>query len=368
MIPSHGPGSVPGIPPQKDTQGMFRFLKWLIASGLIVSLAVAATVATWLFSPLSLRKATLDVAIEPGTSVRQMAELLVKEGVDTEADWLWLWFRLSGQSRLLKAGNYELQRGITPYDLLNKIAAGDEDLRRLSLIEGWTFKQFRDALNKASDLKHLTVGLSDEEVMARLGRPGLAPEGRFYPDTYAYGKASTDLAVLARALKAMDQRIAKAWAARHQPSVLTSPEEMLILASIVEKETGRREDRDRVSAVFHNRIAIDMPLQTDPTVIYGLFDQYQGRLRRSDLAQDHPWNTYTRKGLPPTPIAMPGWASLLAAVQPAKTQDLYFVARGDGSSEFSQTLQEHNQAVDVYIRRKFKPTETRRESRTGPAP
>ena len=347
---------------------MFRFLKWLVVSVLIVSLATAAAVAAWLFSPLSLNKTTLDVSIEPGTSVRQMAQLLVKEGVDTDPDWLWLWFRLSGQSRQLKAGNYELQRGITPYDLLNKIAAGDEDLRRLSLIEGWTFKQFREALNKASDLKHLTAQMSDEEVMSQLGRPGLLPEGRFYPDTYAYGKSSTDLALLTRALKAMDQRMTKAWAMRHQPSVLTSPEEMLILASIVEKETGRREDRDRVSAVFHNRLAIDMPLQTDPTVIYGLFDQYQGRLRRADLTQDHPWNTYTRKGLPPTPIAMPGWASLVAAVQPAKTQDLYFVARGDGSSEFSQTLQEHNQAVDTYIRRKFKPSETRRDTRPGSAP
>ncbi|MEY2781613.1 MAG: hypothetical protein RL307_1317, partial [Pseudomonadota bacterium] len=311
---------------------------------------------------------TLDVSIEPGTSVRQMAQLLVKEGVETDPDWLWLWFRLSGQSRQLKAGNYELQRGITPYDLLNKIASGDEDLRRLALIEGWTFKQFREALNKASDLKHLSADLSDEEVMNQLGRPGLTPEGRFYPDTYAYGKSSTDLALLARAIKAMDQRMAKAWAMRHQPSVLTSPEEMLIMASIIEKETGRREDRQRVSAVFHNRLAIDMPLQTDPTVIYGLFDQYQGRLRRADLTQDHAWNTYTRKGLPPTPIAMPGWASLVAAVQPAQTKDLYFVARGDGSSEFSQTLQEHNQAVDTYIRRKFKATEHRRDSRAGSAP
>ena len=338
---------------------MRRFFKWLMALTLALSLVGLSAVATWLFMPLTLRKPTLDVSIEPGTSVRQMAQLLVQEGVDTPADALWLWFRFSGQARQLKAGNYELQRGITPYSLLNKIASGDEDLRRLALIEGWTFKQFREALDKAPDLKHLSAGLSDNDLMARLGRPGLAPEGRFYPDTYAYGKSSTDLALMARALKAMDQRLNKAWALKNQTSVLRSPEEMLILASIIEKATGRREDRSRVSAVFHNRLVLDMPLQTDPTVIYGLFDQYQGRLRRADLSQDHPWNTYTRRGLPPTPIAMPGWAALVAAVQPASTRDLYFVARGDGSSEFSETLQAHNQAVDEFIRRKPRSDESR---------
>ncbi len=186
--------------------------------------------------------------------------------------------------------------------------------------------------------------------MAQLGRPGVAPEGRFYPDTYSYAKGSSDLKLLARALKAMDQQLGKAWAARAQDSVLQSPEQALILASIVEKETGRASDRPMISGVFHNRLRIGMPLQTDPTVIYGLGEAFDGNLRRIHLRTDTPWNTYTRTGLPPTPIAMPGKAALLAAVQPASSRALYFVAKGDGSSQFSETLEAHNRAVNRYQR------------------
>ncbi len=343
---------------------MGRIWRWGLGSAVGLVLVCAAGMAAWLFMPLPLRSPTLDLAIEPGTSVRQMSQLIVQSGVDTDADWLWLMFRLSGQSRQLKAGNYELQQGVSPYDLLKKIATGDEDLKRLTVVEGWTFKQMREAMDKASDLKHETQGLSDEALMTRLGRAGVPAEGRFYPDTYAYGKGSSDWSLLTRALKAMDHKIEQAWAQRTSANVLTTPEQMLILASIIEKETGRREDRGMVSSVFHNRLNIDMPLQTDPTVIYGLFDQYQGRLRRADLTQDHPWNTYTRKGLPPTPIALPGWASLKAAVAPSTSKALYFVARGDGSSVFSETLQAHNQAVDEFIRRKPRPADDDRSDRS----
>jgi UPF0755 protein len=186
--------------------------------------------------------------------------------------------------------------------------------------------------------------------MAQLGRPGLAPEGRFYPDTYSYAKGSSDLAVLQRALKSMDKHLQDAWQARLPGVLLKSPDEALILASIVEKETGQGADRPLISGVFNNRMRIGMRLQTDPTVIYGLGDAFDGNLRRIHLQTDNPWNTYTRGGLPPTPIAMPGKAALLAAVQPAKTPALYFVAKGDGSSHFSATLDEHNRAVNRYQR------------------
>ncbi|MFY8017883.1 MAG: endolytic transglycosylase MltG, partial [Inhella sp.] len=190
-----------------------------------------------------------------------------------------------------------------------------------------------------------------EELMAQLGMPGVAPEGRFFPDTYTYGKGTSELHVMERAAKAMTQQLAAAWGQRSADSQLKTIDEALILASIVEKETGRESDRTTISRVFHNRLAIGMPLQTDPTVIYGMFDSFDGNLRRADLRTDHPWNTYTRKGLPPTPIAMPGRNALKAAVQPAASNALYFVAKGDGTSYFSATLDEHNAAVNRYQRK-----------------
>jgi UPF0755 protein len=208
----------------------------------------------------------------------------------------------------------------------------------------------RQALARADLLKADSQNLRDEALMARLGRPGLAPEGRFYPDTYSYAKNSSDLKVLERALKAMDRQLAKAWAVRSPGVALQSPEQALILASIVEKETGKGSDRPMISSVFHNRMRIGMRLQTDPTVIYGLGEAFDGNLRKVHLQTDTPWNTYTRAGLPPTPIAMPGKAALLAAVQPASSSALYFVAKGDGGSHFSASLDEHNRAVNRYQR------------------
>jgi UPF0755 protein len=186
--------------------------------------------------------------------------------------------------------------------------------------------------------------------MAALGKPGIHPEGRFFPDTYSYSKGSSDLAVLKRAMLAMDKHLEAAWSKRDPSTPLKSMEQALILASIVEKETGRASDREMVAGVFSNRLRIGMMLQTDPTVIYGLGESFDGNLRKRDLQTDTPWNTYTRAGLPPTPIAMPGLSSLLAAVKPAPTNALYFVARGDGTSHFSPNLEEHNQAVNKYQR------------------
>jgi UPF0755 protein len=230
------------------------------------------------------------------------------------------------------------------------LVRGEESLRTVTIVEGWSWRQVRQALAKAEHLKSDSRALDDAALMAQLGRPGVAPEGRFYPDTYSYAKGASDLAVLQRAMKAMDKQLQHAWDARQPGAALQSPEQALILASIVEKETGKAQDRAQISGVFNNRLRIGMRLQTDPTVIYGLGEAFDGDLRRVHLTTDNPWNTYTRGGLPPTPIAMPGKAALLAAVQPAKTPALYFVAKGDGSSHFSATLDEHNRAVNRYQR------------------
>jgi UPF0755 protein len=236
--------------------------------------------------------------------------------------------------------------------LLNKMVRGDETLAVVRIIDGWTFKQVRAELAKADSLKPTTAKMSDGEIMAAIGQPALAPEGRFYPDTYAYSKGSSDVAVLKRAFHAMQKRLDEAWAQRAPDTPLKTVDDALILASIVEKETGAAAERGKVAAVFVNRLRINMPLQTDPTVIYGLGDQFDGNLRKKDLTTDGPYNTYTRTGLPPTPIAMPGKASLLAAVKPEPIKALYFVSRGNGTSEFSDNLQAHNKAVNQYQRGK----------------
>ena len=304
----------------------------------------------WLNQGLAMSTDTVDLALEPGTLPRDVAQSVADAGVQVNPLLLYGWFRFSGEARQIKAGSYELERGVTPLSLLRKLVRGDEALRAVTLVEGWTFAQVRTALLKAEQLAPTTRGLEPDLIMKSLGRPGLQPEGRFFPDTYTYSKGSSDLGVLKRALRAMDKRLDAAWAQRAPDTPLTTPEQALILASIIEKETGRPSDRPMIAAVFSNRLRIGMLLQTDPTVIYGLGDKFDGNLRRIDLQTDTPWNTYTRTGLPPTPIAMPGKSALLAAVQPAPSKALYFVARGDGSSEFSADLAAHNRAVNKYQR------------------
>ena len=231
------------------------------------------------------------------------------------------------------------------------LVRGDQSLRSVTLVEGWTFAQVRTALQKAELLAPESIELEPESIMKQLGKPGVHPEGRFFPDTYTYAKGSSDMAVLKRAAKAMDKRLDAAWALRSADTPLKSAAEALTLASIVEKETGKPADRAQIAGVFTNRLRISMRLQTDPTVIYGLGANFDGNLRKRDLLADTPYNTYTRAGLPPTPIAMPGKAALLAAVQPQATAALYFVSRGDGTSEFSASLDDHNRAVNKYIRK-----------------
>ncbi len=326
-------------------------MRRLLVLLLLIAGALGGGAAWWLQQPLDLGgAAALELEIEPGTTPRGVARAVVAAGVRTDARLLYGWFRVSGQDRRIKAGNYEIPAGTTPQGLLQKLARGEETLRALTLVEGWNFRQVRAALARDEGLRHDATVLDDAQLMDKLGRPGVAPEGRFFPDTYTYAKGSSELALLRRALHAMDRRLEAAWAQRASDTPLKSADEALILASIVEKETGLASDRAHIAGVFTNRLRVGMLLQTDPTVIYGLGEKFDGNLRKRDLQTDHPWNTYTRPGLPPTPIAMPGKAALLAAVQPASTRALYFVAKGDGSSHFSTSLDEHNRAVNRYQR------------------
>jgi len=331
-----------------------RFFRTVFLLALLAAIGAAAAGWWWVHEPLPLRlpagATSLDLSIEPGTLPRGVAQNVRDAGVDVDPRLLYAWFRISGEGQRIKAGSYELDRGITPLRLLEKLARGEATLRAVMLVEGWNIRQVRAALAKADALRPDTAKLSDDDLMKLLGRPGVAAEGRFFPDTYTYAKGSSDVKVLQRALRAMDRHLAQAWAQRSKESILKTPEEALILASIVEKETGKAADRTLVAAVFHNRLRVGMPLQTDPTVIYGLGERFDGNLRKVDLQTDSPYNTYLRPGLPPTPIAMPGKASLLAAVQPAPGNYLYFVAKGDGTSHFSENLAEHNRAVNKYQR------------------
>ncbi len=328
----------------------WRLVLALALSLLLLLGGAAGVTAWWLHQPMRLAADPVELSIEFGTSPRDIARQWAEAGVQEPAGWLYQWFRWSGEARRIRAGSYEINRGDTPIQLLQKMVLGDETLAVVRLIDGWTFRQFRAELAKAEALQPSTAGMTDAEVMQAIGAPGLAPEGRFFPDTYAYSKGSRDLAVLRRAYRAMARRLGAAWQARDPAVPLRSADEALVLASIVEKETGIRTDRGKVAGVFVNRLRAGMPLQTDPTVIYGLGERFDGNLRRRDLLADTPYNTYLRTGLPPTPIAMPGAAALLAAVRPEATKALYFVSRGDGSSEFSQSLAEHNQAVNKYQR------------------
>ena len=324
-----------------------RFFFGFILLACIVSLGAGYV---WLDTPLDMPSQGVDLAVEPGDSAKDVVAKVTQAGVEVHPMALYGWFRLSGESRKIKAGSYELAPETTPRTLLTKLVQGDEALRTVTLVEGWTFKQVMAALAKAQHLQGDAQAMAPDTLMTVLGKPGIHPEGRFFPDTYTFAKGSSDIALLKRAMRAMDKNLDAAWASRGPSAVLQSSEQVLILASIIEKETGTGSDRTLVSAVFNNRLRIGMRLQTDPTVIYGLGEGFDGNLRKVDLMTDTPWNTYTRAGLPPTPISMPGKAALLAAVQPAESNALYFVARGDGSSHFSKSLDEHNRAVNKYQR------------------
>lgn len=332
-----------------------RRLLFFLFLALVLGAALAGAVAWWAQQPLALAQERVEFDLPRGTSVRMAAQRIETAGVKVPAQWLHVYFRWAGRKQTIKAGDYEVSQGITPAGLLDKLVRGERIVRTVTLIEGWTFEQVRGALASASRLRQETAGLSGPEIMAALGQADVNPEGRFFPDTYHYTSETSDLDVLRQSMAVMSQKLSAAWQQRQPDLPLRSPEEALILASIVEKETGRAADRAEVAGVFTNRLRKGMPLQTDPTVIYGVGEAFSGSLTRSQLQADTPYNTYTRKGLPPTPIALPGQAALVAAVQPAATSSLYFVSRGDGSSHFSNTLTEHNRAVNKYQRGKAAP-------------
>jgi UPF0755 protein len=328
----------------KGSRGLLGALALLLLTG-----AVAASAAWWwLDRPLPLAGPSAELSIEAGTMPRDVALGWVNAGVLTHPELLYQWFRWSGQAKRIRAGSYEIDTGATPRQLLDKMVQGDETLEKLRIAEGWTLRQVRAALAAAPHLKPLSDGMNDAQLMQALGNPGPSAEGRFFPDTYAYSRGVSDLAVLRRSSAALQRRLDAAWAQRAPDTPLQNAQQALILASIVEKETGPKDDPGLVAGVFLNRLRIGMPLQTDPTVIYGLGEAFDGNLRKRDLLADGPYNTYTRAGLPPTPIAMAGAASLQAVVKPTPTKALYFVARGDGSSVFSDNLADHNRAVNKY--------------------
>jgi len=318
-------------------------------------LAVAAAVlgfCGWLFwfalSPIELGASPLDFSIRQGSTLRSATRQLVEAGVPV-SEWKFVVLaRINGAGGAVKAGSYQVTDGITPLLLIRKLVRGEFAQAEIVFPEGWTFRQMRELMDAHQDLKHDTASLAEAEIMEKLGEPGAAAEGLFFPDTYIFAKGSSDLAVLARARRALKSHLEAAWAGRDPELPVADPYEALILASIVEKETGRASDRSMIAAVFTNRLRRKMKLQTDPTVIYGMGETFDGNLRKRDLERDTPFNTYTRMGLPPHPIAMPGLASIAAVMHPAKSDALYFVSRGDGTSEFSTTLVEHNRAVAKY--------------------
>jgi len=292
--------------------------------------------------------------VERGDSFARMLGKLRESGVDAGPDLAWrVLARELGAAARIQVGEYALEPGLTPRQLLTRMREGQVVRYRFTIVEGWNLNELRAALAKATPLVQTLAELDDAALMARLGRPGIHPEGRFLPETYTYVRGNTDLDVLGWAADALDRVLAQAWAERAPDLPLASPEEALILASIIEKETGVAAERAQIAGVFVRRLRLGMRLQTDPTVIYGMGSAYTGNLRRSDLMTDTPYNTYTRAGLPPTPIALAGRAALHSATHPAPGDALYFVAVGDGSGRhvFSRTLAEHNRAVAAYVRR-----------------
>jgi UPF0755 protein len=323
---------------------------WSMAAACVIAaLAAAAVVWHWVNAPVRLDSATVDYTVEAGTGPRGIARVMNDSGIHINADAFVALARLSRRDKALKAGAYEAQRGDTPWVLLERMANGDMTQTRLTLVEGWTYKHIRQVLRDDPKVKQTLDGVSDKALLERLGSDKKSPEGLFYPDTYVFTPGTSDFDILRRAYRAEQALLGRLWPDREAGLPLATPYQALILASIIEKETGNSADRRRIAGVFINRLRLNMPLQTDPTVIYGMGDAYHGKLHKKDLETDTPWNTYTRAGLPPTPIASAGKASLMAALHPEKHDYLYFVSRGDGTSEFSRNLRGHNRAVAKYI-------------------
>lgn len=334
---------------------MLRIFKALIFLGILSVLGAAAGLWWYANRPIPLGVASVDFTIPPGSSMRAAARLAAAS-MPVYPDALVLLARLTNRDTRIKAGSYEIESGTTPLALIEKLTRGDVSLQELTIPEGWNFRQFRVALDAHPGVTHMTQGMSDSVLFdlilrAEPGGQNRHPEGLFFPDTYLFAKGATDTVVLRRAYRAMQRRLDSEWSRRAPGVPYANVYEALIMASIVEKETGQARERPLIAGVFVNRLKRGMLLQTDPTVIYGMGSSFDGNLRKRDLQQDGPYNTYTRAGLPPTPIALPGLAALQAALNPARTDAVFFVAKGDGTHEFSATLEAHNRAVNKYQRR-----------------
>lgn len=320
----------------------------MLRSLLLLIIMAGTGAAYYVYSPVTLPAPVYDFTLNQGSSLTSVSRQFEQAGMIAQPRLFVVLARALGRSGQIKAGVYQIDHALTTLELLNMITQGNVSRSQVKIIEGWNFRQLRSALDASPTLRHDTQGLSDADILQRIGAAEAHPEGLFFPDTYYVAAGSSDLGLLKMAYKTMQQHLQEAWDKRAQDLPVATPYQALILASIVEKETGTASDRPMIAGVFANRLRIHMMLQTDPAVIYGLGEQFDGNLRRRDLLSDTPYNTYTRGGLPPTPIAMPGVAALNAALHPAHTDALYFVARGDGSSKFSSSLEEHNRAVSRY--------------------
>ena len=327
---------------------LLRFLKFFLLTAIAVACAAAGYAAWYVTTPVVIARLPAEFEIPPGSGFRAAAQRVEEAGVAVGRLQFELLARALGRAPDIKAGSYEVAAPPTPLELLDKLTRGDVMQAELKVIEGWTFRQMRAALDAHPSLRHDTAVLSDMEILMRLGALESHPEGLFFPDTYVFSRGSGDFRILRRAHSALQRHLAQDWEGRDPALPYRSPYEALVMASIIEKETGRASERDFIAGVLVNRLRAGMLLQVDPTVIYGLGEKFDGNLKKIHLLTDGAYNTYTRAGLPPTPIALTGRASLRAALYPANTDSLYYVARGDGTSEFSRTLEEHNRAVRKY--------------------
>ena len=339
-----------------------NFIKFLFKLTLIAGLVIALMIAYVAFMAPAVPKSAsnpsdvsqsnaenvLRVKINPKSNVSSVANQMAAQGLDVSVWRVQLVARSFFLAKNLKAGVYDFPKGASLASVLSQMARGDSVKLNVTLVEGWTFAQFKAAIDAQPELKKEAKAWSSKQLLAKLEAKESHPEGLFFPDTYLYEPGDSDLIIYQKAYRAMQNHLNDAWGKRQEGSPVKSPYELLKLASIIEKETGHPDDRGLVSAVFNNRMKIGMKLQTDPTIIYGLGSSFDGNLRKKDLLKDGPYNSYTRYGLPPTPIAIPGKNSLLAAAQPSSSKAIYFVAKGDGRSAFSETLVAHNEAVRKY--------------------
>jgi UPF0755 protein len=324
-----------------------RIKRWLFLS-LLVTVAFAGWLAYYAVSSLKLQPNSQEITIQPKSGLKSIANQLVQQGVLTEPWRFIIIAKALHKESYLQAGDYTLNRNVTPYQLLLSLNHGKATQGSVTFIEGRTFAQMRSKLEKNDAVKQTITVLSESEILRKIGSEYTVAEGLFFPDTYYFDRNTADTVMLQRSYDAMKSKLDDAWSKRAAGLPYKNSYQALIMASIVEKETGKASERPMIAGVFINRMRIGMRLQTDPTVIYGMGAQYNGNIRKKDLITDTPYNTYTRNGLPPTPIAMPGLASIEAALHPASTKALYFVGKGDGSHAFSNSLEEHNRAVVKY--------------------